>query len=44
MSRQAAKAAAMAALSRVGWRKSDDWPVRLSGGQQQRQALPAHWR
>ena len=37
MSRQAAKTAAMAALSRVGMaQKANDWPVRLSGGQQQR--------
>jgi ABC-type methionine transport system ATPase subunit len=40
MSRQAAKAAAMAALDRVGMaQKADDWPVRLSGGQQQRTGI-----
>ena len=40
MSRQAAKAAAMAALDRVGMaQKADDWPVCLSGGQQQRTGI-----
>lgn len=40
MSRQAAKAAAMAALGRVGMaQKADDWPARLSGGQQQRTGI-----